>query len=135
VEYNKLIKDLDSENTIKKEKKGGCLGGCLFVIICFILLFLGVVWIHEQQHKKPTDSKAMMDVKNAYTAAQAYFLDYPDATVSFSKLTSYGFVQSSDVVLTVLSGNKSNLKISAFHTKGKKIYKVDSGGNISQKRK
>jgi hypothetical protein len=131
-----LTKDLDNENTIEKKKKGGCLGGCLFVLICFIFVFLGVVWIHEQQHKEPTDSIAQSDAKNAYTASQAYFYDYPDGTVSLSKLTSYGFVQSSNnVTLTIVSGSQSNLKITAFHNKGTRIYTIDSDGKVSAQKR
>lgn len=77
------------------------------------------------------DATANADAKNAYIAAQAYFKDYPTGTVSLSKLTSYGFVQSSKVTLKVLSGSQSNLKITAFHTKGSMIYTIDSDGNIS----
>jgi hypothetical protein len=81
------------------------------------------------------DSWASSDIKNAYTAAQAYFSDYPDATVSFSKLTSYGYVPSKNVRLTFVSCSSSNLKLTTFHTQGKKIYTVDSGGNVSFKKR
>ena len=77
------------------------------------------------------DSWASSDIKNAYTATQAYFTDYPGSTISLSKLTSYGYRQSSEVKIAVLSGSKSNLKITAFHPKGKKTFTVDSNGNIT----
>lgn len=77
------------------------------------------------------DAKANMDIKNAYTASQAYFTDYPDGTVSLSKITSYGFVQSSDVDLEVVSSRQKNLQITATHIKGSKTYTINSAGSIS----
>ncbi len=105
-----------------------------------ILIFFGVLFIlwgliygpsYITYKDRSYNSEANTDIKNAYTASQAYFTDYPTGTVSLSKLTSYGFVQSSKVTLKVLSGSQSNLKITAFHTKGSMIYTIDSDGNIS----
>ena len=126
-----------------KKEKGGLLGkpgtfsrkanvGCL-TIICVLLLLLGLIYGPSliSYKSRGYDSEAKADIKNAYTASQAYFTAYPTGTVSLSKLTSYGYVQSSKVTLTVLSGSQSNLRITSFHTKGTKTYTIDSDGNIS----
>jgi type IV pilus assembly protein PilA len=77
------------------------------------------------------DATANSDVKNAYTAAQAYFTGYPNGGVSLGELTQYGFVQSGSVTVTVVSGSQSNLQITASHTNGVRTYTVNSSGSIS----
>ena len=77
------------------------------------------------------DATANADCKNAYTAAQAYFTDYPTGTVSLGELTQYGFVQSGSVTVNVAAGYQSNLHITSTHGSGTKIYTVNSAGSIS----
>ena len=77
------------------------------------------------------DSKANSDVKNAYTAAQDYFSNYPGGSVSLSILKSSGYVQSSEVILDVPSGGQDDLQITASHPSGIKTYTVNSSGSIS----
>ena len=76
------------------------------------------------------NSSANADAKNAFTAAQAYFTDYPNATIdSSTKLTNYGFVQSTGVTITV-SGVQSALALTTSHGSGNKQYTVRSDGAI-----
>ena len=89
------------------------------------------VEVKENYRQKGYNADAYADVKIAYKVARAYFTDYPTATISLSKLTSYGYVQTSGVNLSVLSGKKSDLKITSFHNKGTRIYTIDSDGNTS----
>lgn len=109
--------------------KSGCIVAILFFLVLIFINIYGDPLYRFR--KKGYDAAAQADVRNALTAAMAYFEDYPNGTVSLSKLTSYGFVQSSNASLTVLSGSKSNLKITALHTKGTKTYTIESDGNIS----
>ena len=77
------------------------------------------------------NSSANADAKNAYTAAQAYFTDYPTATIASStKLTAYGFVGSAGVSTSV-SGAQAALAISTSHGSGNRTYKVDAAGAIT----
>ncbi len=112
----------------------------LWLGIPFFLIFLAAAFYWHTHNpsmgmyqKRVYDATANADAKNAYTVAQDYFKDFPTGTISLSKLTSYGYVQSSKVTLTVLSGSQSNLKITSFHAKGTKTYTIDSDGNISSK--
>ncbi|UCD90126.1 MAG: prepilin-type N-terminal cleavage/methylation domain-containing protein [Desulfobacterales bacterium] len=79
------------------------------------------------------DATAQSDVKNSYTAAQAYFTDYPNGVVTVTKLTNYGYVQSSDVTTAIAGGSdtQSTLVIQSYHGTGSKIYTNDSGGAIT----
>ena len=78
------------------------------------------------------DASANADVKNSYTAAQAYFTDYEDGTVTLTKLKAYGYVQSPSVALTVVAGTPGGLNITAAHTKGSKTYSISSSGVITK---
>ena len=76
------------------------------------------------------NSAANADAKNAFTAAQAYFTDYPTATIgSTTKLTGYGFVPTTSVSVSV-TGNQSSLALSSSHGSGNKTYTVNSSGAI-----
>jgi hypothetical protein len=113
--------------------KGGCIVAIFFfLILIFINIYGDPLYTYRQ---KGYDAAAQSDVRNAFTAAMAYFDDYPNSTISLpilkSILKSSGYVQSSDVNLTVLSGIQSNLRITSFHNKGTKTYTIDSDGNIS----
>lgn len=76
------------------------------------------------------DATANADVKNSYTAAQAYFTDYPSGSVTLGKLTDYGFVQSSNVAVAVGNATQSTLTITGTHNSGTKTYTVNSAGSI-----
>jgi len=76
------------------------------------------------------NSAANADAKNAFTAAQAYFTDYPTANItSTTVLSGYGFV-ASGAVTTSVSGVQSTLQLSASHGSGNKTYTVNSSGGI-----
>jgi len=135
VEKKELSKGNASPQKPKKPffSKGGCIGAIIFFsIVIFFYVYGDPMYDYRQ---KGYDAAAKADAKNAYTVAQDYFTAYPTGTVSLSKLTSYGYVQSSKVTLTVLSGIQSNLKITSFHAKGTKAYTIDSDGNISSQKR
>ena len=106
--------------------------------IPFFLIFLAAAFYWHTHNpsmgmyrKKGYDAKASTDAQLAYSAAQGYFKDYPTGAISLSTLTSYGFVQSSDVTLTIVSGKKSDLQITSSHRSGTRTYTVHRGGEIS----
>jgi len=69
-------------------------------------------------------------VKNAYTAAQAYFSDHPAGTPVEADLTAYGFNKSANV--TIGTGmTQSAGTITAKHAEGPKTYTVDAKGVIT----
>jgi len=135
MERKELSKRKASPKKPKKPffSKSGCIGAIIFFSIIIFFYVYG-----DPLHKyrpRAYDAAANADVKCAYVAALEYFEDYPYGSVSLSKLTSYGYVQSKDVALTILSGSQSNLKIAAFHTKGKETYTIDSDGNITSRKR
>src|SRR5210317_2224815 len=62
------------------------------------------------------NSSANADAKNAYTAAQAYFVDYPAATITLAKLVEGGYKQTENVSISVGS-DMSGLTIITDHAK------------------
>ena len=78
------------------------------------------------------DATANSDVKNAYTAAQAYFTDYPAGAITTAKVAAYGYVQSKDVTIAMGTGDvQADLQMTTTHTSGTKTYAVDSAGKIT----
>lgn len=76
------------------------------------------------------DAEASAAIKNAYTAAQAYFVDDPSAVVTMENLEQVGYRPGDGVVLTIEDGGQDTLKMSSYHVKGKTVYTVDAMGNI-----
>ncbi|MBI9085273.1 MAG: prepilin-type N-terminal cleavage/methylation domain-containing protein [Desulfobacterales bacterium] len=103
----------------------------IVVVIIGILAAIAIPSL-TRQRQKGYDTTAMSDIKNAYSAAQAYFSSYPDATLDLSKLESSGFGESKGVALTVVSGTQLGLNMTASHQSGSKHYTVDANGAISQ---
>jgi len=77
------------------------------------------------------NAAAKADIKNAYTAAQAYFTDAPAASMDYGKLTSAGFVSTKYVDLTIDDGSQSALQFRTLHQSGSTTYTVSSTGAIT----
>jgi prepilin-type N-terminal cleavage/methylation domain-containing protein len=82
--------------------------------------------------KRSYNSSANADIKNAYTAAQAYFTDEPTASVDLADLTGNGYTQTENVILDIGPGNtQTNLRLVSYHGSGDVTYTMDSTGVIS----
>jgi len=83
--------------------------------------------------KRGYNSGANADVKNAFTAAQAYFSDYPKATIDKTELVIGGFKSTVGVLFTIsATGNtQKDLKMTAYHPSGTRTYGIDSAGAIT----
>ncbi len=84
-----------------------------------------------QYRQKTYDSSAEADIKNAYTASQAYFMDHTGATLILPKLKAAGYRQSDYVDISILDDQANTLKLEAKHTSGYKTYSVDSRGRVT----
>jgi prepilin-type N-terminal cleavage/methylation domain-containing protein len=83
--------------------------------------------------KRGYNAAANTDIKNAYTAAQAYFADYADAAAAVDNtiLENYGYKSTNAVTLTVSNGVQTALSMTTTHSSGDKTYAIDSDGDIS----
>ena len=77
---------------------------------------------------------AKADLKNAYTAAQAYFADNPTATVDAAALTNGGYQNTVGVVLGISAGTQSTLSLTASNSNAgaaATTYGINSAGVIT----
>jgi len=81
--------------------------------------------------KRAYDSAAATDSKNAYTAAQSYFNEFPNDAVTEGDLPSYGYVPTPEVTLTVINGFHNTLEMQTKHARGDRTYSIDSAGRIT----
>jgi prepilin-type N-terminal cleavage/methylation domain-containing protein len=82
--------------------------------------------------RRSYNSAANADVKNAYTAAQAYFIDHSGSgdTASLTLVSNYGFRQTSNVTVAV-GGSQGGLLITTWHTSGDRTFTSSSAGAIT----
>lgn len=72
------------------------------------------------------------DVKNAYTAAQAYFSDNPGATaLTAGNLTTGGFVPTTGVTVAVTSGGPSAFVLTGTHANLNGSYVMAASGAVT----
>jgi len=98
---------------------------------CYIILIILTPNLQSISYEGGYNSAASHDVRNAHTAAQAYFADHPNGVVTISILHSYGFKETPNISLDIKSGSRSSLLILSKYVSGNTEYMVDSAGNIS----
>ena len=121
----------DCRNDKKKHRNGFTLIELLFVIAIIGVLAAIAIPFYLNYMEKGYDSSAVSDLKNAFTAAQVYFGDYPGSEVDPTSLEQYGYRISSNVNLTIVVGSENGFSLTASHPSGSKTFTIDSEGNIS----
>jgi len=78
------------------------------------------------------NSAAKSDLKNAYTASQAFFSDSPTAEInSTTLLTSYGYKPTTGVTVAVSTGFINSITLTASHATGSVTYTSNKDGAMS----
>ena len=125
-----MLSKLDREKNAK---------GFSFLELLILLVIIGILAAIatpqlENFKKVRYDREAKDNLERIYQACEKFWLN--DITIQCSmdiaKETANGFIQSSNVVMSITSGKdtKNNFQATAKHNSSDKVYAIDEKGNI-----
>lgn len=107
-----------------------CMDGMILLAILGIIAAIAIPQYISFKNR-PLNAEAKAQAYRAYDAAQAYFRVNPSGQPTEKDLEKFGYKSSPDI-LVMIEGGRGNLLIRTEHVKGRKVYRIDYRGELSQ---
>lgn len=138
INYGLYKKNSENQPAWRKHARPRRLIPAGVMIICITLILSAAMAegiAHPGQKKRAYDSDTKSNLHNIFLACKAYWSDNGssgECSYDIATLTTYGYIQSSDVVVGGKGGNEKNFNIIAIHQNSKNAFEVNEVGTISQ---